>query len=90
MPMCAPSPEPTVEGVPFLSLSEVVMKSFIAACGAVSLLAFSAPAQAVPTENVQAHHRVSPCRAPASAPWAITFCNPLGRSRGPGAGAGRL
>jgi hypothetical protein len=66
------------------------MRSFIAASGAVALLAFSAPAQAVPTENVQAHHRVSQCRAPASQPWAITFCNPLGRSRGPGSGAGKL
>jgi hypothetical protein len=90
VPMCAQPPALTVAGVPFPRLSEVVMRSFIAACGAVSLLAFSAAAQAVPTENVQAHHRVSPCRAPASAPWAITSCNPLGRSRGPGAGAGKL
>jgi hypothetical protein len=27
---------------------------------------------------------------PRAAPWAITFTNPLGRSRGPGAGAGLL
>ena len=66
------------------------MRSFIAACGAVSLLAFSAPAQGVPTKNVQAHHRVSYCPAPASQPYAITICNPLDRSRGPGSGAGRL
>jgi hypothetical protein len=66
------------------------MRSFIAACGAVSLLAFCAPAQAVPVENMQAHDRVSHCRAPASQTWAITYCNPLGRSRGPGSGAGRL
>jgi hypothetical protein len=88
--MCARLPAPTVEGVSFLSLTEVVMRSFIAACGAVSLLAFCATAQAVPVENMQAHHRVSHCHAPAAQPWAITSCNPLGRSRGPGSGAGRL
>jgi hypothetical protein len=67
------------------------MRSFIVACGAVSLLAaFCAPAQAVPAENVRAHQRAAHCHAPASQPWAITSCNPLGRSRGPGSGAGRL
>jgi hypothetical protein len=66
------------------------MKSLVAALGAVSLLALApvhasaAPADLripVVTEHVD---------GAAAPPGAITFTNPLGRSRGVGAGLGRL
>ena len=46
-----------------------------------------AGALAQPTRDVAA---VQQDHDPAIAPWSITFTNPLGRSRGPGAGAGLL
>jgi hypothetical protein len=66
------------------------MKSLVAALGAVSLLTFTvAPASATPADlhtPVVSEH----VDGPADAPGAITFTNPLGRSRGVGAGLGRL
>jgi hypothetical protein len=66
------------------------MKSLVAALGAASLLAFAAvPASAGPADlhmPIAAPHLCGP----ADALGAITFCNPLGRSRGVGAGIGRL
>jgi len=66
-----------------------------AALIAIAALAPSASALAQPardpdpaanehTARIARHHR------PRPTPWAITFTNPLDRSRGPGAGAGRL
>ncbi len=69
------------------------MKPLLAACGSVcalAVLAFSGTAQAMPTDTQPVRH-VAPCQpAPASAPWAITLCNPLGHSRGVGTGGGKL
>ena len=66
------------------------MKSLVATLGAVSLLAFAAvPAAAAPIDlhgPAVAEH----VDGPADPPGAITFTNPLGRSRGVGAGLGRL
>jgi hypothetical protein len=62
------------------------MRSFIAALGAVSLLAFAA----VPASAAPADLHLSVVAAQADAPGAITFTNPLGRSRGVGAGLGLL
>jgi hypothetical protein len=66
------------------------MKSLVAAFGTVSLLAFAAAhASAAPTDlriPVVTEH-VDGSAAP---PGAITFTNPLGHSRGVGAGLGRL
>ena len=46
--------------------------------------AVSAPSAARHAPAVARDHR------PRATPWAITFTNPLGRSRGSGAGAGLL
>jgi len=56
------------------------------ALGAVAIVAF-APSSAVaqPADHVEAA-----ASADQSASYAITFSNPLGRSRGPGAGMGLL
>jgi len=66
------------------------MKSLVAALGAASLLAFAAvPASAAPTDlhmPIVAQY----VDDPAAPLGAITFTNPLGRSRGVGAGIGRL
>jgi hypothetical protein len=66
------------------------MKSLVATLGAVSLLAFAAvPAAAAPIDRhvpAVAEH----VDGPADPPGAITFTNPLGRSRGVGAGLGLL
>jgi len=66
------------------------MKSLVAVLGAVSLLAFAAAhASAAPTDlriPIGTEH-VDGSAAP---PGLITFTNPLGRSRGVGAGLGRL
>jgi hypothetical protein len=68
------------------------MKSVTAVVGAVSLLACtSATAYAVPTEHRVPSRAPSLCAAkPHPKPTAITFCNPLNRSRGVGAGRGLL
>jgi hypothetical protein len=66
------------------------MKSFLAACGAMCALAFAVPAMGMPADSQPAGAAPGCQPAPASAPWAITFCNPGGRSRGVGAGGGRL
>jgi hypothetical protein len=63
-----------------------------AACGSLCALAFAVSAPAMPTDT-QPVRQAAPCRpapASASASWAITFCNPLGRSRGVGTGGGKL
>jgi len=66
------------------------MKSLVAVLGAASLLAFAAvPAPAAPADlhlSATAAH----VGGPADPPGAITFTNPLGRSRGVGAGLGQL
>jgi hypothetical protein len=80
----------TVEIASSAHSSEVVITSIVAALGAASLLAFAAvPASAGPADlhmPVVAPHLC----APADALGAITSCSPLGRSRGVGAGLGRL
>lgn len=66
------------------------MKSFLAVCGSMCALAFAVPAMGMPAD-AQPVAGVPGCQpAPASAPWAITFCNPGGHSRGVGTGAGKL
>jgi len=91
--MCAQPPALTVAGVPFPRLSVVAVTLIIKTCGSVcalAVLAFSGTAQAMPTDTQPVRH-VAPCQpAPASAPWAITLCNPLGHSRGVGTGGGKL
>ena len=66
------------------------MKSFLAACGSLCVLAFAVPAQGMPTDTQPVAGTPGCQPAPASAPWAITFCNPGGRSRGVGTGGGKL
>jgi hypothetical protein len=62
------------------------MKAYTAVVGAVALLAATGQsALAMPTDQ-SVHHR---CRT-ATPSRSISFCNPLGRTRGPGAGLGRL
>ena len=66
------------------------MKSFLAALGTVSLLSFAAaPAPAQPPDLRPPIATSQRCD-PAADIGVITFCNPLGRSRGPGAGGGLL
>jgi hypothetical protein len=66
------------------------MKALVATLGAVSLLALAAvPAAAAPTD-LHMPVVVAHIDGPTDAPGAITFTNPLGRSRGVGAGLGLL
>jgi hypothetical protein len=66
------------------------MKSLVAALGTVSLLAFAAaPAQAQPADTHLPYAAAHRCN-PAAQAGRITFCNPLSRTRGVGAGLGRL
>jgi hypothetical protein len=66
------------------------MKSFLAACGSMCALAFAVPAMGMPADSQPVGAAPGCQPAPASAPWAITFCNPGGHSRGVGAGGGKL
>jgi hypothetical protein len=62
------------------------MKAYAAVIGAVALLAATGQsALAMPTDQ-SVHYR---CRT-ATPSHSISFCNPLGRTRGPGAGFGQL
>jgi hypothetical protein len=90
VPMCAAPRGPTVESVPFPRLSEVLMKSFLAACASICALAFAVPAMGMPADTQPTGGTPGCQPASASAPWALTFCNPGGHSRGVGAGVGRF
>jgi hypothetical protein len=57
----------------------------LAPAGALAQPAHDASAPAN-TRSDAVHHD----HPPSATPWSITFANPLGRSRGPGAGAGLL
>jgi hypothetical protein len=62
------------------------MKACAAVIGAVALLATTGQsALAMPTDHSVRHG----CRT-ATPSHSISFCNPLGRTRGPGAGFGQL
>jgi hypothetical protein len=65
------------------------MKSLVAALGAASLLAFAVSAPAQPADTHVPHAAAHRCD-PAAQVGRITLCNPLGHSRGVGAGLGRL
>jgi hypothetical protein len=66
------------------------MRSFLAALGAAALLAFTAvPASSQPADLQPSAVAADACD-PAGIIGQITFCNPLGTSRGVGAGLGRL
>ena len=66
------------------------MRSFTAALGAVVLFAIAGTA--APAAPVDPHLPASSVTAEPrpNVGWGITFTNPLGRSRGPGAGGGML
>jgi hypothetical protein len=66
------------------------MKSFLAACASMCALAFADPAMGMPADAQPVGGSAGCQPASASAPWAITFCNPVGHARGVGAGRGRL
>jgi hypothetical protein len=73
------------------------MKSLRTAAGGVLLAAsIAAPAHGAPTDRLPVARHADSATPPTcdrtarSLPQAITPCNPLGRSRGPGAGAGLL
>jgi hypothetical protein len=90
VPMCAARRGSTVAGVPFPRLSEVLMKSFLAACASMCALAFAVPANGMPADAQRVGESPGCQPAPVSAPWALTFCNPGGHARGLGAGGGRF
>jgi len=66
------------------------MKSFLAAGASMCALALAVPAMGMPTDSQPVGGAPGCQPASASAPGAITFCNPGGRSRGIGTGAGKL
>jgi hypothetical protein len=52
--------------------------------------ALAQPAHDIGSATTKPATAVARDHHPRATPWAITFTNPLGRSRGPGAGAGLL